>query len=311
MTDLTQLPNVDICEVGPRDGLQAEAQFLSTQDKYEFARRLIQAGITTLELTSFVRNDWVPQLGDAEELVRLCQQDPLFTGVNLMALVPNRRGLTTAVDAGITHVSTVVSASEAFAQKNLNATREQAIVRATDVLAQAKDSGLRTRAYISMSFADPWEGPVDKGTVGDIACHLLAAGADIIAISDTIGVATPRQVDELIGGLNDLGVSSNNLAVHFHDTYGQGLANVLTSMLAGIRTVDASAGGLGKCPFAKGATGNLATEDLVWMLHGMGQSTGIDVDRVAETSQWVSNRLGRQRIDSNVARARLALHNTK
>jgi hydroxymethylglutaryl-CoA lyase len=290
---LPGLPSrVRIHEVGPRDGLQNEKGIVPVGVKAEFIERLAAAGLTTVEATSFVHPKWVPQLADAEELFpRLA---PLAaSGVRLPVLVPNERGLDRAMALGATEVAVFGSATESFAKANLNRTVDEALAMFEPVVARAKAAGLRVRGYLSMCFGDPWEGPVPVAQVAGVCRRLLALGCDELSLGDTIGVATPGHVTALLDALTDGGTPVGQLAVHFHDTYGQALANTLAALQRGVTVVDASAGGLGGCPYARSATGNLATEDLVWMLHGLGIDTGVDLAGLTATSVWMAGQLGR------------------
>ncbi|WP_405644546.1 hydroxymethylglutaryl-CoA lyase [Streptomyces sp. NBC_00019] len=280
---------VRIHEVGARDGLQNEKGTVPTQVKAEFIRRLADAGLTTIEATSFVHPKWVPQLADAEELF------PQIAGlpVDLPVLVPNERGLDRALALKATRVAVFASASESFAKANLNRTMDAALAMFAPVVTRAKEAGVHVRGYLSMCFGDPWEGPVPVPQVVDVCRTLLDMGCDELSLGDTIGVATPGHVRALLTELTGHGVPVELLGVHFHDTYGQALANTYAALQHGVTTVDASAGGLGGCPYAKSATGNLATEDLVWMLRGLGIDTGVDLDRLVATSVWMAEQLGR------------------
>lgn len=290
---------VTVFEVGPRDGLQAETDIIPAAVKIELCRRLYAAGSRDLEVTSFVPPTWIPQLADAEEVVAALD---IPARARAVALVPNLRGLQRAMDAGIREVSVVVSATESFAQANLNTTRAGAIDRAVEVIAAATTQGVPVRGYVSMAFGDPWEGRVEMDAVADAASALHQAGARTIALSDTIGVATPGHTAAIIDETLVAGIPVNAIALHLHDTYGQSLANVHAALQFGVAEFDASVGGLGRCPYAKGATGNLATEDLVWMLHGLGIETGLDLGALAATTLWLS-RIRNVRPASNVARA--------
>ncbi|ALO93978.1 hydroxymethylglutaryl-CoA lyase [Streptomyces olivaceoviridis] len=281
---------VRIHEVGARDGLQNEKTAVPTAVKAEFIRRLAGAGLTTIEATSFVHPKWVPQLADAEELFPLVSDLP---GAALPVLVPNRRGLDRALALGAERVAVFASATESFAKANLNRTLDESLAVFEPVVRQAKDQGVHVRGYVSMCFGDPWEGPVPPQQVARVCTALRDMGCDELSLGDTIGVATAGQVRELLGLLNERGVPTEVIGVHFHDTYGQALANTLAALQHGVTTVDASAGGLGGCPYAKSATGNLATEDLVWMLHGLGIETGVDLGRLTATSVWMAEQLGR------------------
>ncbi|GAA0906554.1 hydroxymethylglutaryl-CoA lyase [Streptomyces thermoalcalitolerans] len=281
---------VRIHEVGPRDGLQNEKTTVPTEVKAEFIRRLAGAGLTTVEATSFVHPKWVPQLADAEALFPQVRD---LQGVHLPVLVPNARGLERALALGADRIAVFASATESFAKANLNRTVEESLAIFEPVVARAKDEGLHVRGYVSMCFGDPWEGPVPVQQVVGVCRALLDMGCDELSLGDTIGVATPGHVRELLAALTERQVPVSALGVHFHDTYGQALANTLAALQYGVTTVDASAGGLGGCPYAKSATGNLATEDLVWMLHGLGIDTGVDLGRLVATSEWMADRLGR------------------
>ncbi|MFG2642862.1 hydroxymethylglutaryl-CoA lyase [Streptomyces sp. NPDC048370] len=280
---------VRIHEVGPRDGLQNEKTVVPTATKAEFVRRLAAAGLSTVEATSFVHPKWVPQLADAEDLF------PLLTGVpaRLPVLVPNERGLDRALALGAREVAVFASATESFAKANLNRTVDEALAMFEPVVTRAIEQGLRIRGYLSMCFGDPWEGPVPVDQVVRVTKALAEMGCDELSLGDTIGVATPGHVTRLLQSLNEAGVPTSRLAVHFHDTYGQALSNTLAALQHGVTTVDASAGGLGGCPYAKSATGNLATEDLVWMLDGLGIETGVDLAALTATSVWMAEQLGR------------------
>ncbi|MFF1283528.1 hydroxymethylglutaryl-CoA lyase [Streptomyces sp. NPDC058299] len=281
---------VRIHEVGARDGLQNEKTAVPTAVKAEFIRRLAGAGLTTIEATSFVHPQWVPQLADAEELYpRVSDLD----GVDLPVLVPNRRGLDRALALGARRVAVFASATESFAKANLNRTVDESLAVFEPVVRQAKDAGAHVRGYVSMCFGDPWEGAVPSQQVARVCTALRDMGCDELSLGDTIGVATPGQVQALLTLLNERGVPTPALGVHFHDTYGQALANTLAALRHGVTTVDASAGGLGGCPYARSATGNLATEDLVWMLRGLGIETGVDLGRLTATSVWMAEQLGR------------------
>lgn len=280
---------VRIHEVGARDGLQNEKSAVPTDIKAEFIRRLADAGLTTIEATSFVHPKWVPQLADAEQLFPQVADLP----VELPVLVPNQRGLDRALALGADRVAVFASATESFAKANLNRTVDESLSMFDPVVRQAKDAGARVRGYVSMCFGDPWEGPVPVHQVVRVCKALMDMGCDELSLGDTIGVATPGHVLALLSALNESAVPTGVTGVHFHDTYGQALANTLAALQHGVTTVDASAGGLGGCPYAKSATGNLATEDLVWMLRGLGIETGVDLGRLTATSVWMAEQLGR------------------
>lgn len=280
---------VRIHEVGPRDGLQNEKSAVPTAVKAEFVHRLAEAGLTTIEATSFVHPKWVPQLADAEQLFPLVSD----LDVALPVLVPNERGLDRALALGARRVAVFASATESFAKANLNRTVDEVLAMFEPVVARARAQDVQVRGYLSMCFGDPWEGAVPVDQVVRVCRALLDLGCDELSLGDTIGVATPGHVRALLTALNEQGVATDALGVHFHDTYGQALANTLAALQHGVTTVDSSAGGLGGCPYAKSATGNLATEDLVWMLRGLGIDTGIDLGRLVATSEWMAGHLGR------------------
>ncbi|MEV8031959.1 hydroxymethylglutaryl-CoA lyase [Streptomyces sp. NPDC086182] len=280
---------VRIYEVGARDGLQNEKGTVPTEVKAEFIRRLADSGLTTIEATSFVHPKWVPQLADAEQLFPQVSDLP----VALPVLVPNERGLERALALGARHVAVFASATESFAKANLNRTVDESLAMFAPVVARAKAANLTVRGYVSMCFGDPWEGPVPVHQAVRVCKALRDMGCDELSLGDTIGVATPGHVQALLAELNEEGVPTSALGVHFHDTYGQALSNTLAALQHGVSTVDASAGGLGGCPYAKSATGNLATEDLVWMLQGLGIDTGVDLGRLTATSVWMAGQLGR------------------
>ena len=291
MFDRSALPKaVTVYEVGPRDGLQNESMVLATAVKADLIRRLVAAGIPAIELTSFVRGDLIPALADAEEL--LAELTPLLATHRMSALVPNQKGLDRALKAGLREIAVFASATESFAKANLNNSVAGSLDIFTPVIGQARDAGLKVRGYISMCFGDPWEGKVSANQVVDVAERLFQEGVTELSLGDTIGVATPGDVIDLLKVFDSRGISRAMLAVHFHDTYGQALSNTLTALVEGITTIDSSIAGLGGCPFAKSATGNLATEDLVWQLHGLGISTGIDFQALLEVSRWLRDTTG-------------------
>jgi hydroxymethylglutaryl-CoA lyase len=293
---------VQIVEVSPRDGLQAEERTVSTETKLELLDRLAEAGHTAIEATSFVSPSAVPQLADADEVMKRLRRRP---GVRYPVLVPNERGLERALAAGADEIAVFVSASESYSRKNLRRGRDEAIATALLVATAAKARGLRVRSYVSMVIADPDDGPTDPAAVARIGARFLAAGADEVSLGDTIGAGTAAHVRVLLAAQQDAGIPLERVAVHFHDTYGQGLANVLTAIELGVSVVDSSIGGIGGSPFAKRASGNLATEDVVWMLDGMGIATGVDVRKLADTTKWMAEQLGRD-LPGRAARALFA-----
>ena len=291
---------VTIWEVGPRDGLQNESMVLDTAIKVEFVERLAQAGLGVVEVTSFVRPDRVPQLADAKEVMAgIARRDD----VRYPVLVPNLRGLESAIDAGISDIAIFASATESFAQRNLGRGYDAQWEMFEPVTTRARAEGLRVRGYLSMCFGDPWEGVVPAEQVVTAALRLQGLGCDAISLGDTIGVATPGQVGDLVRRIVSAGVPLDAIGVHFHDTYGQALANTLAALREGVTTVDSSAGGLGGCPYAQAATGNLATEDLVYMLDGLGIEHGVDLAALIGTTHWLEDHLGRPS-PSRVVRAR-------
>jgi hydroxymethylglutaryl-CoA lyase len=281
---------VTVYEVGPRDGLQNESSTVPVEVKAEFVTRLVAAGLSVVEATSFVHPKWVPQLADAAELLdRLDLDGP----VRLPVLVPNERGLERALERGVREIAVFGSATETFARRNLNRSLDEQFAMFEPTVRRAREHGLDVRAYVSMCFGDPWEGAVPVDQVVDVGRRLFDLGASQLSLGDTIGVGTAGHVRALLRGFVAAGLGVEHLAVHFHDTYGQALANAYAALEEGVTTFDASAGGLGGCPYAESATGNLATEDLVWMLHGLGIDTGVDLAALTATSVWMAAELGR------------------
>ncbi|MBD9369212.1 hydroxymethylglutaryl-CoA lyase [Xanthomonas sp. XNM01] len=280
---------VRIVEVGPRDGLQNEATPVSTADKIALVDRLSACGLRCIEVTSFVSPRWVPQLGDAEQVMAGITRHP---GVVYPVLVPNLQGYTRARAAGADEVAVFTAASEAFNQRNINASIDASIERFIPLIEQARAEGVRVRGYVSTVLGCPYQGEVPLDDVVRVAARLHALGCAEISLGDTIGVGTPRRARAMLEAVAGA-VPMDALAVHFHDTYGQALANVAACLEAGVRVVDAAVAGSGGCPYARGATGNLATEDLVYMLHGIGIQTGIDLEALADTGRWLARRLGR------------------
>jgi len=281
---------VTIYEVGPRDGLQNEARNVPTADKIRFIDALVASGIRSIEITSFVSPKWIPQLADSAEVARGVARPP---GVRMSALVPNRRGLDTALASGMREIAVFMSASETHNKKNVNKTIAETLTAFADVVGPARDAGLNVRAYLSTCFGCPYEGEVDPERVVALTGDLRDMGVYQVSISDTIGVANPRQVEDVLGRV----IAKHpveSLAVHFHDTQGTALANCVVAMEMGVTTIDAAAGGLGGCPYAPGASGNLATEDVVAMLHAMGVATGIDLDKLVDASRTASTFVGHE-----------------
>ena len=281
---------VTIYEVGPRDGLQNESIILKTSEKIELVNLLLKAGLPAVEIGSFVRPDLIPALADSNEVA--VGLKPLLKSNRLVALVPNMKGLDRALEAGVREVAVIASATQSFARANLNNSVQGSLEIFRPVIEQARLAGLNVRGYISMCYGDPWEGKVSPDKVTQVAEKLFEYGISELSLGDTIGVATPGDVISLLDSLESVGIARNQLAVHFHDTYGQALSNTLISLQEGISIVDASIGGLGGCPFAKSATGNLSTEDLVWQLHGLGIQTGVNFEGLIEISKWLSQVVG-------------------
>ncbi len=292
--------SVTIYEVGPRDGLQNEKTVVPAATKVEFFRRLDAAGLGTFVSTSFVPGSWVPLLGVAVEV--LAALGPDGVGRSRPALVPNERGLDRAEALGLKAIAIFGSATETFAQKNLNRSVDEQYAMFEPVVKRALADGMWVRAYVSMCFGDPWEGPVPVEQVVGVAERLMDLGCAQLSLGDTIGVGTTGHVHRLLEELGRRGIGTDRIAVHFHDTYGQALANTMAALADGVSVVDSSAGGLGGCPYAKSATGNLATEDLVWALHGAGVRTGVDLESLVATSRWMAEQLGRPS-PSNVVKA--------
>ena len=292
---------VNVVEVSPRDGLQNEAAFIGTEDKLELIKRLMGAGLQCIEATAFVSPKWVPQMRDAAELF---VQLPKTSDCRFPVLVPNMQGYDRAKACGVKEVAVFGAASEAFSQHNINASIDESLERFIPVLAQAKADGIAVRGYVSTVLGCPYQGQVPIADVVRVASRLYRMGCYEISLGDTIGVGTPKAARSMLNAVA-AEIPMTHLAVHFHNTYGQALANVFACLEAGVRTVDASVSGTGGCPYAKGASGNLATEDLVYSLHGMGFDTGVDLKALIETGRWLSEKLGRAS-NSNVTRARSA-----
>lgn len=281
---------VKIVEVGPRDGLQAEAKNIPTPIKVRLIERLSDTGLRVVESTSFVSPTWVPQMRDGPAVMQLVKRRP---GVTYPVLTPNLKGLERAVEAGAEEVAIFASASESFSKKNINSTIEQSLERYRPLAKRALELGIRVRGYVSCVCGCPYEGPVSVDAVRQVSRALMDMGCYELSLGDTIGTGTPGSVALLLNGvLQDVPV--DQVAVHFHDTYSQALSNVLVAMQMGVSTMDSSVAGLGGCPYAKGATGNLASEDLVYMLHGMGIETGVNLDALIEVGNWISYYLGRE-----------------
>ena len=275
---------VTICEVGPRDGLQNEAQTVSAADKVRYVEMLVDAGVPAIEVTSFVSPVAVPQMADADEVFPAIRKRE---GVRYIALVPNQRGLDRALACGVREIAVFTAASDTFAQRNIRMSIEDSLNVFRIVIARAHADGMQVRASVSTAFGCPFEGDVPAANVVRLAQQLLDLGADTLSIADTIGVATPNQVIEVVSGLLDAGIALDRFGLHFHDTRGTALANVMAGLQLGVLEYDSSAGGLGGCPFAPGATGNVATEDVLYLLNGMGIATGIDLAKLRDASRFI------------------------
>ncbi|MFI2365091.1 hydroxymethylglutaryl-CoA lyase [Promicromonospora sp. NPDC019610] len=282
---------VTVYEVGPRDGLQNEKAVVPTAVKVDLVERLLDAGLPYVEATSLVHPRWVPQLADAAEVLGALVDRLGDRARDLPVLVPNERGLERAYDLGLRHIAVFASATDSFARRNLNRSLDEQYAMFEPVMTRARAAGMRVRAYVSMCFGDPWEGDVPLEQVVTASRRLMDLGAEQLSLGDTIGVGTPGHVVALLDALNEAGLPDDVLALHAHDTYGQALGNVAAALRHGVTTFDTSAGGLGGCPYAESATGNLATEDLLWMLDGLGITTGVSLPRVVETSAWLEPNL--------------------
>jgi hydroxymethylglutaryl-CoA lyase len=289
---------ITIVEVGPRDGLQNEAAAVATADKVEFVNRLSAAGLSAIEVSAFVSPKWVPQMADADEVFAAIARQPR---VRYAALVPNLTGLERAHASGVTEIGIFAAASEGFSRRNINQGIEQSLDTYRGVCARAAELGIRVRGYVSTAFGCPVEGAVPPRRVGEVAAALVNMGAFEVAVSDTIGIAHPRQVGEVVAEVAGH-IPLSQVALHFHDTRGMALANVMAGLDLGVQTYDAAAGGLGGCPYAPGATGNLATEDLLYLLDGLGIDTGVDLSRLLDASAFIESRIGHP-LPSRVYRA--------
>jgi len=288
---------VRIVEVGPRDGLQNEATVVPAAVKIELIERLADCGLRTVEATSFVSPKWVPQLADAAEVYAGIEKRE---GVSYPVLVPNLTGYERAREAGVTEIAVFSAASEAFNRRNINASIDESIERFEPVMQRARADGVSVRGYVSTVLGCPYQGEVPLADVVRVAARLHQLGCHEVSLGDTIGVGTPEKARTMLRAVADA-VPMSALAVHFHDTYGQALANILACLEEGVAVIDSAVSGTGGCPYAKGATGNVASEDVVYMLHGMGIATGVDLEALAATGRWLSGQLGRT-TSSRVAR---------
>jgi hydroxymethylglutaryl-CoA lyase len=288
MTDCALPRRVTVVEVGPRDGLQNEAAVVPAPTKVAFIEALADAGLPVVEMTAFVSPKWVPQMADAVDVAHAVTRRE---GTRYLALVPNHTGLAKAIDAGLREIAVFAAASETFSRKNINQGIDESLTTYADVTAEARRNGLRVRGYLSTAFGCPYEGTVAIERVVDVAARLIEMGCDEVAISDTIGVAHPGQVADVVEAIAAL-VPKQQMALHFHDTRGTALANVYAALERGIATFDSSAGGLGGCPYAPGAAGNLSTEDLIYLLNGLNIETGVSLEGVVRASNLIAAHVG-------------------
>ncbi len=294
-----QLPErVKIVEVGPRDGLQNESTLVPIETKLGLIGRLETAGLSVIEAGSFVSPKWVPQMASSAELFQQLDQKP---GISYPMLVPNLKGLESALSVGVKEIAIFAAASESFTQKNINCSIEESIARYSDVMAQAKQHGLLVRGYVSCVLGCPYEGDIAPERVAEVAGRLYEMGCYEISLGDTVGVGTPLKAQQMIDTVTNA-VPVEKLAAHFHDTYGQALVNLLAVLQRGVSIIDSSVSGLGGCPYAKGASGNVATEDVLYMLNGLGIQTGIDMEKLLQAGNFISGYLRREPA-SKVARA--------
>lgn len=282
-------PAASLVEVGPRDGLQNEPVVLDSKTRCRFARQLAACGLKRIEAGAFVHPQWVPQMVDSDQVLQGLAHD---TGVSWTVLVPNRQGLEAAIAAGAREIAIFAAASETFSQHNINCSISESIERFCEVVESAVAEGLKTRGYVSCVMGCPYEGPVDPETVARVSGQLIELGCYQVSLGDTIGAGTPLQTRKLIDRLLNQ-IPADQLAVHFHDTYGQALANIFAALQAGITTIDSSVAGLGGCPYARGASGNVATEDVVYMLNGLGIEHGVNLEKLIETGRDICKILDR------------------
>ncbi|KAG5355662.1 Hydroxymethylglutaryl-CoA lyase [Yarrowia sp. B02] len=285
---------VRIVEVSPRDGLQNEKKIPSTETKTSLIDRLVSTGLQTVEVTSFVSPKWVPAMADNEAILKHCNQTHGGTTVDFPVLTPNAKGMQKALELGAKEVAIFAASSDGFAKKNTNCTVDESFERFEEVLKLARNAGhpVKVRGYLSTVIGCPYDGPTEPARVAELAQRLIDLGCYEVSLGDTIGVGTPGTIEMMLDQVMRR-VPADKLAIHAHDTYGQGVANVMKAVDMGVRVVDASVAGLGGCPYAKGATGNVATEDVVYALHGSGYDTGVNLDLLAETGEWISKELGR------------------
>ncbi|ACI97817.1 hydroxymethylglutaryl-CoA lyase [Rhodospirillum centenum] len=283
------MTRIRIVEVGPRDGLQNEPRTVPLDTKVELVERLAGAGLPAVEAGAFVSPKWVPQMADTAALLARLRRRP---GVSYPVLVPNAKGLEAALAAGVEEIAVFGAASESFSQRNINCSIAESLERFRPVAAQALAAGVRVRGYVSCVLGCPYEGEVDPGRVAEVAARLIDLGCYEVSLGDTIGVGTPARARALVRRVAGA-VPVERLALHFHDTWGQAVANILACLETGVTVVDSAVAGLGGCPYARGASGNVATEDVLYLLHGLGLETGVDLDSVARTGEWISAALTR------------------
>lgn len=301
------MKKVSLVEMGLRDGLQNEKDFVSVETRVEFARRLADAGVRRLEVGSFVSPKWVPQMEGSGDVVRgvlaLQRERKIAASATFSALVPNEKGMEDAIASGVREIAIFGAASESFSKKNINCSIEESFERFEVVMKIAKKRKMKVRGYLSTCFGCPFEGEVPEARVLKLAKKMAALGVYEVSIGDTIGVASPGQVERLMKKLLKI-IPAKSLAGHFHDTRGQALANILASWKVGVRIFDTSLGGLGGCPYAPGATGNVATEDVVYMFHGLGVDTGLDLEKLISMNPWIAEKVGHP-LPSRVGKAGL------
>ncbi|MFT6435773.1 MAG: isopropylmalate/homocitrate/citramalate synthase [Candidatus Azotimanducaceae bacterium] len=297
---MTSLPrSVRIVEVGARDGLQNQPSAVSTAHKVELIERLCDTGIRHIEAGAFVSPKWIPTMADSAEVMRLINRKD---DVVYSTLTPNLKGMEAALEAKASEVAVFISATESFSMRNTNCSIEEALARAQPVISLAKQNDIRVRGYISCVLGCPWEGDdVDQSKIADFTVQLLEMGCFEVSLGDTIGRGTPGKVKSLIAAITEQ-VDASKIAAHFHNTYGQALANIYAALEMGVCVVDSSVAGLGGCPYARGATGNVATEDVIYMLNGLGIETGVDLDKMVDVACFIQDTLG-IKVDSNASRA--------
>jgi hydroxymethylglutaryl-CoA lyase len=298
MTHYTLPSSVKIFEVGARDGLQNESGLVAVEDKVELIDLLSQTGLSAIEAGSFVSPKWVPQMASSGEVLRRIARNP---NVNYSALTPNMQGFEAAIQAGVSEIAVFGAASESFSQKNINCSIEQSIVRFESVIAESLKLNIPVRAYISCVVDCPYEGSIEPQAVAEVAKRLFDLGCYEVSLGDTIGTATPIKIQTMIESVTGH-VPAKNLAIHCHDTYGQAIANIVAALQCGVATVDSSVAGLGGCPYAKGASGNVASEDVLYLLNGLSITSGVDLHKLIKAGDFISNRLGRKN-QSKVAHA--------